>query len=433
MNLHNQYNQGDSTVRHHLLTIGLVSAVTFLGLNSAVFAGAVTSKEEIAISTTGGGIKVKSNNGNYFAFHGRFQYDYDYFDGAYNSDFTDDRLGNGGSESEFRRTRYEAEGGVGNNWEYNLTIDVDEGDAEIQTGFITYKGFSFADVLLGRFKVPFGLEELISSKWTTSIERSPITDFGFLTRQPSFQLALYGHTENLFWGASISDEDNEDDDGQDTYSLAGRVGSHISVGINSFIHLAASYALRDFGDSGALDFSSNLAVHTAEEITVAGGTEFGVDDADQFGLEAVGVFGPLILQGEYRGVEFDENDGLANASDVDVDGYYVQASYFLTGDSRVYKSDIGAFDKVNPKKATGAWEIFAKYEDSEVDVDIAGDEAEYSIFTLGVNWYANSNVKLSLNYLDTDTDNFTSAAGESLDATGEDDGDAVSFRAQYAF
>ena len=415
------------------LLVATTSAIVITSFSSVAFAGAVTSKEEIAISTTGGGIKVKSDNGNTFNLGGRIMYDYDYFDGAYNSDFTDDRLGNGSSETEFRRTRLEMSGTVANDWGYNLTIDVDEGDAEIQTGFITYTGFSFADILLGRFKVPFGLEELTSSKWTTTIERSPITDFGFLTRQPSFQLALQGRTESLFWGASISDEDNEDDDGQDAYSLAGRIGGHFPVAENSFIHLAASYAVRDFGDSGALDFSSNLGVHTAEDITVAGGTEFGVDDADQFGLEAAGVFGPFILQGEYRSVDFDENDDLANASDVDVDGYYIQASYILTGESRVYKSGLGFFDKVKPKGPLGAWELVAKYEDSEIDVDIVGDKAEYSILTLGANWYANNNVKLSLNYLDTDTDNFTSAAGDSLDAAGESDGEAVSFRVQYAF
>jgi len=38
-----------------------------------------------------------------------------------------------------------------------------------------------------------------------------------------------------------------------------------------------------------------------------------------------------------------------------------------------------------------------------------------------------------LNYIDASTDNFTSAAGDDLDAAGEDDGSAVTFRAQYAF
>ena len=40
-----------------------------------------------------------------------------------------------------------------------------------------------------------------------------------------------------------------------------------------------------------------------------------------------------------------------------------------------------------------------------------------------------------LNYLDIDTDGFNAdAAGDpSLDALGEEDGNAVSFRAQYAF
>lgn len=403
-------------------------------MSTAAFAGAVTSKEEIAVSTTGGGIKIKSDNGNSFQLGGRIHYDMDFYDGLYNSDFTDDRLGNDASETEFRRTRIELKGSVANDWYYKFTGEFDEGDGFLQTGYIGYKGFDFADIQLGRFKVPFGLEELTSSNNVTTEERSSITEFGFLTRQAEFQLGLLGSTDSLFWSASIADEENEDDDGKDSYSLLGRLGGHFPVGEKGFMHLAGSYATRDFGDSGEQRFRSRLGVHTLDgRPTVADGTRFGVDDADQIGLEAAGVFGPFSLQGEYRMLDFDENDDLANASDVDVDGYYIQASYFLTGEQRGYKGNKGAFDKVKPKGPRGAWELVAKYEEGEIDVDILPSDSEFELLTLGVNWYANNNLKFMLNYIDASTDNFTSAAGEDLDTTGEDDGSAMTFRAQYAF
>ncbi len=422
--------------------IAATSAITLFSFSTAAFAGAVTSKEEIAISTTGGGIKIKSDNGNSFQLGGRIMYDMDFFDGLYNSGFAPgaDELGNDSSEAEFRRTRLEMKGSVAKTWGYKFVVDVDEGEAEIDTGYITYKGFSFADVVLGRFKAPFGLEELTSSKWISTIERSPTSEIGFLNGKPSFQLGLKGHTENLFWGTSIIDEDNEDSDGKDSYSLAGRLGGHFAVGENGFVHLAGSYAMRDFGDDGENRFRTRLGVHTTGRVTAG---RFGVDDAEQYGLEAAGVFGPFSLQGEYRMAEFDEGDesapgsGVNNngrtVSDVDVDGYYLQASYFLTGESRGYKGKDGKFDKVKPKGPRGAWELVAKYEDGEVDADATPSDAEYELLTLGVNWYANNNLKFMLNYLDADTDNFTSINGDSLDVVGEEDGNAISLRAQYAF
>ncbi|MEJ2115085.1 MAG: porin, partial [Gammaproteobacteria bacterium] len=166
------------------ILIGATSAIAITSLSSVAFAGAVTSKEEIAISTTGGGIKIKSDNGNSFSIGGRIMYDYDSYDGAYNADFD----GDSGSESEFRRTRVNVKGTSGKNWEYKLTIDVDEGDAEVDTGYIKYQGFENVDLLLGRLKAPAGLEELTSSKWISTIERTVSTsDFGILSGKPDFQ------------------------------------------------------------------------------------------------------------------------------------------------------------------------------------------------------------------------------------------------------
>ena len=66
--------------------------------------------------------------------------------------------------------------------------------------------------------------------------------------------------------------------------------------------------------------------------------------------------GPLSLQGEYRQADFDAGDG-GNASDMDVGGSYIQASYILTGESRGYKGKSGKFDKVKLNGPMGAWEL----------------------------------------------------------------------------
>jgi len=107
------------------------------------------------------------------------------------------------------------------------------------------------------------------------------------------------------------------------------------------------------------------------------------------------------------------------AFDVEFDGYYLQAAYTITGETRPYKK--GKFKRVSPKGDMGAVEVVAKYEDG--DATFGNQSGEYDVITLGVNWYVNKSVRLSLNYLDADVD--TDSA--------DDDGSAVSLRAQYAF
>ena len=416
-------------MRRTLQLLCAVGVAAVFSSSSVVFAGAVTSKEELKISTTGGGIKIKSNNGNSFAIGGRIMYDYDSYDGLW-SEVNHDQ-DDSSSESEFRRTRVTLKGTSGKHWGYKFTVDIDEGEAEMDTAVISYKGMGFGTAKVGRFKAPFGLEELTSSKWISTIERSPTPELGFLAGKPSFQFALHGHSKPVFWQAALIDEDNEDDDGSDAYSIAGRVGGHFSVGEDSFMHLAGSFASRDFGDDGQKRFRTRLGVHTIGSRPID--HKIAVDDADQYGLEAAAVFGPFSLQGEYRNVDFDGREAEEGADykglgDVEAEGFYLQASYIVTGETRGYKGKSGKFDKVKPKGPNGAVELVAKYEDGELDIDDVAEKNEFELFTVGVNWYATKNVKLMLNYLDVDADH-----ANKVDPGQDEDGQAVSFRAQYVF
>ena len=428
-------------LKHFLVAATCV--ITILSFSSAVFAGAVTSKENIAISTTGGGIKIKSDNGNSFQFGGFIQYDYDSYDGAYNAGLD----GDSANESEWRRSRIYAKGTRGENWAYDFTIDIDDDseEASVDSASIRYNGFKNTQLILGRLKAPFSLEELTSDKWVTTIERAAIYEVGnFLSGKPDFQIAAHGMWNNLSGQLHFIDEGEEDDDASDAFSIAARIANRFLIGDQEtkhhFAHLGAAYAVRDFGNAGSsMDFRSRLAAHTIGDRPTAG-NDVVVEDADQFGLEAAYVNGPISFQGEYLMADFDGESSSPAGADVDVDGFYALATYMLTGESRGYKTSTSKFDKPEPKNKYGAWELAAKYEEGEVDIDNnPNGDAEYDIMTLGVNWYPNTNVRFSLNYLMVDTDNFQfggSGGGltnPTLESLGEDDGDAITFRAQYSF
>ena len=55
-------------------------------------------------------------------------------------------------------------------------------------------------------------------------------------------------------------------------------------------------------------------------------------------------------------------------------------------------------------------------------IDLAGETG--NTLTLGVNWYANELVKIAFNYVHAETDE---------EIGGEDDGDAIVGRIQFAF
>jgi len=432
-------------VKSKLFLIGLTSLISFCLTSSALFAGAVTSDEEIVISTTGGGIKFKSDNGNTFQFGGVIQYDFDSYNGLYNAGTADPAdIGDSVNESEFRRTRFTAKGSKGENWAYLLTVDTadDAAEASVDEGWIKYAGLTNVDLFIGRLKAPFGLEELISDKYISTIERSAIYEVGnFLSGKPDFQVAAQGNWNNFTGQLHLIDEGGQDDDASDTFSIAARIANRLLLGDQTskphFVHLGAAYAIRDFGNAGnTMDFRSRLAVHTIDNRPTAG-NDVVVKNADQFGFEGAYANGPFSLQGEYLKANF---DGESGGPDVDTDGFYVGATYTLTGESRSYKSSTNKFDKIIPHSSLGAWELVAKYEEGEVDIDDnPNGDAEYDITTLGVNWYPNSNVRFSLNYLMTDTDNFQFGDGggglsnPTLESLGEEDADAVTFRAQYVF
>jgi phosphate-selective porin OprO/OprP len=114
------------------------------------------------------------------------------------------------------------------------------------------------------------------------------------------------------------------------------------------------------------------------------------------------VLGPLSFQGEYFHTFVNSFENLQFW------GYYIYASYFLTGETRLYDKTQGVFTRVRPKNSFslrnhtyGGLEIEARY--SRVDLndgDVQG--GKMNIFTAGVTWYLFPIFNLKLNYGNAD-------------------------------
>ena len=129
--------------------------------------------------------------------------------------------------------------------------------------------------------------------------------------------------------------------------------------------------------------------------------------ADEFttgNLELATVLGPLTIQSE----AFVSNINMLTGSNVSIGGAYVHASYFLTGENRIYErfGQHGAqFGRNQPFSnvfavpgawSLGAWELKARW--SYLDLDPL-NRGQYNDFTAGFNWYWSDRTRMMFDWI----------------------------------
>jgi phosphate-selective porin OprO/OprP len=218
-------------------------------------------------------------------------------------------------------------------------------------------------------------------------------------------------------------------------------------GVNQVLHFGGSVRTRHVGDDQPyLQYQARAAdLFLANRLVSTG--RIGEDDAF-WGLEFAGVWGPLSVQAEYAQLEVGLPGGstlrtnpptvppTANPFIGDPDptfnGWYVDASLFLTGETRPYKD--GAFQRVKVKHPVrwgggggwGAWQIAGRYDVLDLS-DTAFNNAggcrnttlypgvkatpsgsppnasiaqcgEQETWLIGLNWYLNDYTRIMFNY-----------------------------------
>ncbi len=364
--------------------------------------------------------KIESADGKYsFQPLGRVHLDYTYF-----ADDVRDNPNN----VHFRRARIGAKGDLGEDFNYKFEMDFSGDAANILETYIAYTGMDFAELWLGNFKPPVGLEQNTSTNYMEFIENAPVTNA--FTRGEIIGAALKGGGDNWSLAGGLFNEDpgtNTAD--EEAWSVDARASVDLLKDSPDVIHLGLGGSFRA---PNAAAETVTLAVRSAGTgaNTVSTGAIANVDHAFVYAAELAGVFGPFSAQGEYMHYEIDRD---AVATEPEFDGWYAQASYFLTGESRPYKGKTGSFDRIKPKEpfslkngGSGAWEILARYDTLDLNdagAGVLGGETDN--MTLGVNWYLTDYIRMMANYVSVDTDNNA--------VSPNDDPDIVTLRAQWDF
>jgi len=328
---------------------------------------------------------------------------------------------------ELRRARLGVEGVVFYNWVYKFEVDFAGDASEIKDAYVGYVGWGpesweTSEILVGNFKVPNSLEELTSSRFITFMERAAFTDAFVLDRQIGTGVNVGANHWSVRGGWFGAEAGTQETFFQDATAAAIR-GTLAPINNDTMVtHLGASYRHRNAGtsrDTGFVDLfdyrTRGADLHLADRFI---DTPFIGDRDELFVLEGALVWKSLSFQGEYAQLKVDIPATVANVSPT-YDGYYIDASWFITGEMRNYEGDVGEFGRTKVKNPVyggsggwGAWQLAGRY-----DVLDLGDKAaaitafgvvncaecgEQKTWIVALNWWLTDYTALKFQYSESE-------------------------------
>jgi phosphate-selective porin OprO/OprP len=298
-------------------------------------------------------------------------------------------------------------------------IDFAGAELTLKDVYIGMKGLGcLGTAKVGNFKEPYSLEELASSKYITFMERALPSVFD---SSRNFGLGFSNAIldERMTWATGVFADSNDGGEyfsGDANFNVSSRVTGlplYADDG-RQLIHLgfSGSYQVRD---DTTVRARQRPEIHLAQRYVDTGDLQ--TDGNGLIAAEIAGVFGPVHVSSEYKHAFINQVDG----KDLDLYGAYVQAGWFLTGESRPYKKSAGTWSRVKPKNPFdpdagkwGAFEVASRFSYIDLNSHNANGGKERNV-TVGLNWYLYSNVRLTANYVYADVrstgDNLGNARG----------------------
>lgn len=308
--------------------------------------------------------------------------------------------------------------------------------------YLDYTHWKGAKIRAGQFKPFFGLERAYSTNFTDFTELSLATNNGSIFSS-TYDRGIMVHGDPLPWlnynAYVVNGAGQNNDDKNDQKDVGARINANFASLAkirNAVIHVGASVSKGDIGKT------------SLTQSTEGSGTQFfnvtGLDeraDRDRWGMETALAYGPVKLQAEYIDANFEGLKG-GTAFDNDIQAWYADLNWLVTGESwsDAYKS--GVFGRIKPKRnfdqkgGWGAVELglrYSKYDASEFRdllVSATTNASEADAWTVGAKWILNPNARIVLNYVQTQFDQPTELT---INGETEDREKALVLRAQYDF
>ncbi|MEZ5655852.1 MAG: porin [Sphingobium sp.] len=300
-----------------------------------------------------------------------------------------------GFSNEVRRARLGVEGDIPGGFGYKFELDFATGEAELTDAFLDYKSGGLT-VTVGQHNNFQSLEELSSSNDTSFMERAAFTDaFGFKRR---IGVSAQYHSGIVLAQAGVFTDNATDlsSDENDSVSVDTRLVLAPKLG-DAQLHFGVSAHWRDLGDSvTSVRYRQRPLVHSTDTRFIDTGTLGTPSDETGYGAEAAVIAGRFHAAGE----AYWQKTGFATVADPTFFGGAIEAGFFLTDDSREYKSGVFKGVKVkNPvgQGGIGAVQFNVRYDHLDLtDAGIVGGTQDGYMASLI--WTPVSYVRFMLNY-----------------------------------
>ena len=326
----------------------------------------------------------------------------------------------------FRRARIGAQGSVGTSARWVAEIDFANGNIRPRDLFVGLTALpGVQEVKVGYFREPFSLEGLTSSRFITFMERSPLNQL-----DPARNWGVAGYwrprSERALFaiGAFRTGTDNGGFSGAGdhwavTTRLTGLPVYEDGEGVFRLVHIGGAFSQREPANgmvrynpdpqSNLLDVSDSPVSPLLPLVNIPSNSQ------QLYNLQSAAVYGSLSVQGEWFATTVQQ----LGAGVVFLHGFYVYASYFLTGEHRGYDREIGAFGPVHvhrPLLRAGHWgscgcgavELAARFSVADfaspnlpISPTPVGSPTGTVLYqaTFGANWHLNDTTRLMANYI----------------------------------
>lgn len=400
-------------------------------------AAAKAARDPVVSLTAAKGLSVKSPDGFEVKVRGLVQADARHFIGDTEVPQNDTFL--------FRRVEPTLEGTWGPLIGFRVQAQLAGDTATLNDAYVDLKFDPRATVRLGKFKAPFGLEQLQPSAGLATIERglptelTPARDLG-VQLQGELSQGRVNYAVGVFNGTPDG-RDTATTNADDEFEYAGRVvwepfrnaanaWSGLGLGVAASVgdvHGAGNNLLPRYRTPGQAQFfgyASNVAADGAHR---------------RFSPQAYFYRGRGGLLGEYvtseQTVRVTSGANTGRRDRLDHKAWQVTGSWVLTGEDAGYR---GVAKPNHPFTSDGAgwgaFEVVGRYGVLDIDDDAfplfasaSASASEVRAWTIGLNWYLNGNLKLVTNYTQASFD------GGAAGGADREDEKALFTRAQFSF
>jgi phosphate-selective porin OprO/OprP len=302
---------------------------------------------------------------------------------------------------QWRRARVYASGSLHTHVQFKFRFDFAASNPpRLQDAFVSFVRLPIPtlEITAGRFKAPLGLDGYTGSDDTVFLERSLLTTTFLPSRNTGF--LIHGQSKHLGIRWSVGALQPETDDlslkNTDQLGYSGRFSAAFRTGAQkkTLLHLGLDFWRRNVADT--IELASRPESHIAPKFVDTG--EVASDHLDIGDLEAGLQRGPLTLQSELALTHVRTTD----QGDLRFPAFYVQASYFLTGETRPYNGEY-VFSRPRPKRELGkegggALELGFRF--SHVDLDESSVRGgRLDDWSFAFNWYPYYNAQLMTNFI----------------------------------